>query len=282
MKTITALALTLSLGASSLFGNEAIIKYFDNFKKVNPNIVSINAKILEQLPVENSKWTAYRIELSGEVREKDGIKPISTISVMYSDGYFITPSLTVLSTGKRLAMKPDFNERFYDKDNLISGSTKSLHKIIIFSDPLCPICLSVVPDMLKELKQYPKEFAVYYYNLPLRGLHPAAETIVKAELYISMKKKSARGRMASVLDSYKVPINPRETNEETILSMFNAINKTKLTLGNINSQKVLEEMKKGEYVAKRLEVSGTPTVYFDGEKDDSRSKHRDIIQAIKK
>jgi protein-disulfide isomerase len=74
-----------------------------------------------------------------------------------------------------VCIAPEFKSEFYKKSNLISGDENSKHKVAIFSDPLCPFCKKFVPQAMEYMKKYPKEFALYYYHLPLATLHPAAD-----------------------------------------------------------------------------------------------------------
>jgi len=68
-------------------------------------------------------------------------------------------------------LKPDLDPNIYDDKHLIAGDKDAKHKLVVFSDPQCPFCKEIVPNMYKIVKEYPKRFALYYYHMPLLRLH---------------------------------------------------------------------------------------------------------------
>jgi len=63
-----------------------------------------------------------------------------------------------------------------------------------------------------------------------------------------------------VLTLYTVKINPRETDPQKILTAFNKVEGTHLTLEDLNTEAVKEQTENDLKVARDLMVAGTPTV----------------------
>ena len=142
---------------------------------------------------------------------------------------------------------------------------------MIFSDPLCPFCRTFVPEALSYMKKYPKTFSVYYYHFPLRSLHPAAIPLVKAA-----SVAEAQGEKDILTTLYTVKVDGREPKTQKILDIFNAAQKTKITLQDISTQKVEEQLRHDMNVAQEHLVSGTPTMFFDGNKDASKTRYKNV------
>ena len=143
----------------------------------------------------------------------------------------------------------------------------------IFIDPLCPFCRRFVPEAIEAMRQHPETFAIYYYHMPLPTLHPAAITMVKAAIAAELQ-----GHNDVVMRMYAIKsINARETDPNKILMAFNNEMGTSVTLEDIRSEKVIEHFDRDFQVANYLLVSGTPTVYFDGELDGSKTLYKKFL-----
>ena len=156
----------------------------------------------------------------------------------------------------------------YKKENLIYGSEKSEHRVVIFSDPLCPFCRSYVPKAIEHMKKSPKKFAIYYYHFPLPGLHPAAVDLTKAAIAAELK-----GAKNVVLNLYKVKLNAHEKNVSKILEAFNKAVGTNITQKDIEDPRVQKHYEQDQAIADDVMVQGTPTVFFDDIKDKSKKKY---------
>ena len=184
-----------------------------------------------------------------------------------------TPELTDMKTGQNLkdTIVPDFKAEFYAPQNHIYGNADAKHKVAIFSDPLCPFCRKFVPEAINYMKQYPETFAVYYYHFPLARIHPAAVALTKAAIVAEHQ-----GRKDVVLKMYTVNIDAHETNEQKIIDAFNKHLNTSVKLKDIHTKAVEKQVKFDEEVITSMMVNGTPTIFFDGKKDASKDKFRQV------
>jgi hypothetical protein len=121
------------------------------------------------------------------------------------------------------------------------------------------------------MKKDPKNFAIYYYHFPLESLHPAAVELTKAAIVAEMQ-----GKKDVVLKLYDVKVGGRERNVEKILKEFNKVMGTKVTKKDLEDPKVLKHFNQDRSIANDVMVNGTPTVFFDGEKDRSKQKYLDV------
>ncbi len=250
----------------------------ENFLKKSfskkPNISSLEIKVLEKKPLKEPKgWDAFIVSLTATVKQGKSERPISQNMIYFASGSVITPELIDMKTGSHLknAIAPKFKEEHYDKAHLISGSDTSKHKVVIFSDPQCPFCKTFVPESINYMKKYPEMFAVYYYHFPLASLHPAAVQITKAAIAAELK-----GAKDIVLKMYNTKIDPHETDEKKIVDAFNKAAGTTITVKDIHSQEVLKHASHDMNVALSMMVSGTPTMFFDGKKDASKKKYKEV------
>ncbi len=59
-------------------------------------------------------------------------------------------------------MVPNITDKYYQKTKLVAGSEKAKDKIVIFSDPLCPLCPHYVPQVIEFVNKNPDNIALYY------------------------------------------------------------------------------------------------------------------------
>lgn len=275
MSLMLKLSSTLLLSASLMAATDAeVIAFLKNGIGGNPNItnlqIDVNGK--KNLP-SMSGWQAYFMNIEADVKQGSDIRHINQNGTYFVNGNVIAPELINLKTGERYndTVSPDFSNAFYTKINRISGEANAPQKVAIFSDPLCPFCRRYVPDTIAYMAKYPKTFAVYYYHYPLAGLHPAAVTLTKAAIAAEQN-----GVDNVVLGLYKVDINASEKNEQKILSAFNKTFGTKIDSDDIRRPSVLKQFEFDQNVAQSMMVSGTPTVFFNGQKDPSKTKYKDV------
>jgi protein-disulfide isomerase len=269
------LLVTIIALSSLLNGNETQVKSFlQKGIGSNPNITSLDISVVDKVPMdEPDGWEAYIVQLKGTAKMGGKTKPISQRSIYFVGDGLITAELYDLKTGEKLNSKvsPPFKDKYYDAKHKLFGNKSAAHKVVIFSDPLCPFCRSYVPKALKYMKQYPDNFEVFYYHFPLQSLHPAAIPLVKAALAAEMK-----GEQNVVENLYKVKVDGREKNVQKIIDAFNKVQGTKITLKDIADPAVNEQLKHGMKVAQEHLVNGTPTVFFDGTKDSSKLKYKTV------
>jgi len=277
MSLMSKLLITILALSSFLQANEdKIVEFLQKGIGNNPNIISLDIEVVKTIPVEKPKgWNAYIVQLSGKAKGRDG-KPqdISQRSIYFaSEDGIVTSELYDLESGIKLNTKisPDFDAKYYDKSHHLFGNKDAAHKVVIFSDPLCPFCRTFVPEALSYMKKYPKTYNVYYYHFPLRSLHPAAVTLVKAATVAEMQ-----GRKGVVEGLYRVKVDGREPNQQKILDAFNKAENTKITLADISTKVVEEHIKHDMSVAQEHLVNGTPTMFLDGKKDNSKLLYKKV------
>ncbi len=266
-------SLAILLLSISLFGADAdVIKFLKDGIGKNPNIVSLDIKVLNKIALdEPAGWEAYVVNLDGIVKAEGKERPISQRSVYFVKGDIITQELIDMKTGARIndTLAPEFKPEYYKEANLIYGSADAKHKVAIFSDPLCPYCRTFVPQAISEMLN--KDIAVYYYHFPLAGMHPAAVALTKAAIAAEHK-----GRKDVVTDMYKVEVDAKITDETVILAAFNSSLNTNITVADIHTAAVEAQFKHDQEVAMNLMVNGTPTIFFDGKKDASKAKYKQV------
>ena len=267
----------MTLISASLFAatNSEVETFLQNSLSRNPAVTSLHVKVIEKMPLEGmAGWDGFIVALDAKVKQGNGEQQISQRVIYFANDKVITGELTDLKTGKNLrdTMAPKFKPDYYTKANLVSGNADAKHKVAIFSDPLCPFCRSYVPGALEYMEKHPDTFAVYYYHFPLTRLHPAAPTLVRAAIAAELQ-----GRRNVVLSLYKVGTDiTRETDEQKILDAFNKTANTNLKVADLHTPMVDAQVKSDMEIIESLMVSGTPTVYFDGDKDLGKQRYKEV------
>ena len=272
LKLLATIAL-LSSFAEASFSADAVKKFIEHKFKNNSQIKSITVSIEETVALDDPEgWEAHIINLNA-VLKKDNRK-VNQKMTWFSDGDFVTQELVNMKTGKNLAdlIAPKFKNEYYDDSFLIYGNKNSKHKVVIFSDPLCPFCKKSVPPALEFMKKDPKMFAVYYYHFPLPSLHPSSVELTKAAIALELRGKAKD----IVLNLYKVKVGAKERNVEKILKAFNKELGTDIKVKDLDSPKVRKHMKSDALIASDIMVQGTPTIFFDGELDKTKRKFKKV------
>jgi protein-disulfide isomerase len=250
------------------------VQFLQNSFKNNPNIISIDIKVVDTVEVPSVKgWEAFIVNLDAVVKAEPTNREVKQKMVWFSNGEVVTQDLIDLKSGTSLkdSISPSFKAEFYKKENLIYGNANATHKMAIFSDPLCPFCRDYVPKAIEFMKKDPKKYAVYYYHFPLPSIHPAAVTLTKAAVAAELQ-----GRKDVVLDLYKVDVNARESDAQKILDAFNLTMKTKITLADIAKPEVVKQTESDLHIADQVMVQGTPTVFFDSKIDKSKRMYERV------
>lgn len=275
MSLMLKLWITLALLSSLLFANEDYKKvedFIQNVYKNNKSIASLKVKVLDTMDVATiSGWKAYVVQMDA-IMAKDQRQVLEKM-LWFSDGDVITKEVFSLKTKQDLneLVTFKFRDEFYKKENLIYGSEKSRHKVVIFSDPLCPFCRQQVPPALEYMKKYPDRFAVYYYHLPLENIHPASVELIQAAIALEL-----RGKKDVVQDLYNIKIDPKEQSNEVVLGVFNKVMNSNLNIVDTMSKEVTARLKGDLEVADKLLVNGTPTMFIDGEIDRTKTKYKEV------
>jgi thiol:disulfide interchange protein DsbC len=273
MLKLLATTLLLSSVVFAQSVSEKVEDFLDEKFSENPRLKSVDVKVSDVMPLKDLKgWNSFIVDVTAVLKNK----PKETIRqkmVWFSNGSIITKELIKMSSGESITdlVKPDFKASYYKKENLIYGNANAKHKVAIFSDPLCPFCRGFVPGAIKDMKKEPNKFAVYYYHFPLQRLHPAAVVLVQAAAAAEQK-----GIKDVILKLYNVQINAKETDVEKILAAFNKAVGSKITVDDLRSKKVREQVRFDMDVANNLLVGGTPTLYLDDKVDQTKKKYKNV------
>lgn len=239
-------------------------------KKINVHNVDIGLRKI--LP---NNWVGYVFDIDLTANGRRFVAK----DIVFTNGIEVTNNIKLLKQGldyKRL-MHPTLDKRYYDKKFLIAGNGNAKHKMVVFSDPLCPICVDVVPGIINRIKSNPKNVSLYYIHMPLK-MHPTATTLVRASIVAKeqgikdIDYKIYTAGFENDFDAY------REKDQDKVLLIFNKKFGTSLTMEQISTKKLKKEEKLGLYLSDEAFVNGTPTVFFDGEIDITRSKYLEYLK----
>jgi len=275
MSLMSKLSATILLSSLSLFGatNAEVTSFLTKQIGGNKNVSNLKISVTNRAPVKDLKgWDSVIVNLTAHVKQGKQERDIEQQMIYFVHGDFITKEFNNVKTGAALSgsVSPKFEKSFYTKENLIFGNANAKHKVAIFSDPLCPFCRKFVPEAINYMKKYPNDFAVYYYHFPLPALHPAAVTMTKAAIAAEQKG------LNKVLEMYTTQINAREMDEQKILTAFNKATGASISVLDIHSPAVEKQFKHDKHIAAQVMVQGTPTMFFDGVKDPSKNKYKQV------
>ncbi|WP_281950950.1 DsbA family protein [Nitrosophilus kaiyonis] len=266
----TALAI-FSFGAT----DAQIIKFVKRGLSKNPSLKVNSVKIVDKQILDKPKgWQAYFIKFNLTLKRGNKNINISQSDIIFAKDGYISPDFINIKTNRSIKhdLSPKVDESFYDDKHLLLGNKNAKHKILIFSDPNCPFCKEIVPEVIEIVSKYPEIFALYYYHLPLLKLHPGSLTLCKAMILLQKDKK-----VDLIKKIYEVDFDYEEKDEKKVLDELNKKLGLNLTLKDINQEWVKKELENDMKRAEDLLVNGTPTMFLDGKKDPSREKYKDFI-----
>ena len=269
--SISAATAILSFAAT----NAQVEKFIKRGLSSNPHIKVKSVEVVDKRALKNPKgWEAYFVNFKLSLQRGKKSFNINQNDILFANGNLIAPDLIDINTNRSLkkSLSPSIKPTIYNKEHLLYGNKDAKHKILVFSDPVCPFCKDYVPPLIDVAKKYPNTFALYYYHFPLTRIHPAAPIISKAMIVLQKN-----GKKDLIEKIYKTNFNFREKNETKILDELNKKLKTNLTLKDINREWVKKSLENDIENGNRLFVRGTPTVYFDSKKDPSISKYKKYI-----
>lgn len=223
MKTATAIAITLILaaGQAQAFGTGAAgctgdcvschpIKkdeFVKMFKEIDPS-----AKVLDvqQAPVKGL------FMLTMETPKSKGI-----VYMDYGKKHIVSGNIIDISSKTNLTSKKveQVNARTLNpssiptRDALILGNPKGKRTLYVFTDPDCPFCLKLHPE-LKALAAEDKNLRIALILSPLPN-HPDARW--KSEVIIGKARKDMQGALALLEDNYgKKPLQKPAKTEASV------------------------------------------------------------------
>ena len=270
---------TLSLSATS--NEDAVVDYIKNHMVKSSRVKVSSVDIIEKQSLKEPKgWDVYFVNIHADVKksptETDKVNVPETVFV--KDGY-AAPSLINIKTGAdyKKDLRPKLKADIYDPKHLIAGNKDAKHKLVIFSDPQCPFCQDIIPNVYKSVKENPKDVALYYYHLPLLRIHPVSDIITRVMLI-----EQNRGNFDKAISLYTLEIDPREVNATLVLDKINKEFDLKVTEKDIDAEDIADELKYDQDMATKSMVGGTPTIYVDGVWDKTRKNYKELFPKEKK
>ncbi len=269
---MSTVIVSITLSANSVPDNKLLVKYVKRAIVKNPQVTVKGVTLLESKTNKNLPgWTILLTTMDLEYQKKELHVP----EMMFVKDGLITGHLVNLKTGNdyRNEIKPTVPASYYNNAHLLFGNKDAAHKVLIFSDPQCPFCKETVPDIFKAAKENPTKLAIYYYHLPLLRIHPVSGVLTRV-----MHVAQNQGKLDVVEKMYTLKINPRETNATKILDAVKKHTGYTVTKAQIDAKEVKDALKSDEDAAAKMMVSGTPTIYIDGEWDKMRDGYKKLIK----
>lgn len=255
---IAGLFLSVLLSASDK--NEAAITQYLKQGIAKESARQLKEASLNSIRFLNSKkiddtWTGYFVALKVDVMESGSIETLPLTSILFTDGKRVIEEIqTPLAQEIKQDLVPKINPSMYGLDHHVAGNINAKHKIVVFSDPICPGCRKAIPQILNRVRNNPAEFSLYFYHYPLERIHPEAVNIVKGMIALQgMGKKDVIDRV------YKEEIQ----NIDDLKGLYGNFKITK---------KDIQHYKNDLEVTEKLAVGGTPTLYYDGVADPRGKK----------
>jgi predicted DsbA family dithiol-disulfide isomerase len=269
MSTVVA---TVALSANSKVDTKTLIKYVKSSVVKNPSVKIKGITVIEETTHKDLEgWTVLLTTMHLEYQGKE----INPPEVMFIKDGIVTGQLTNLKTGKnyRDIIKPSMPDSYYNDEHLLYGNKNSKYKIVIFSDPQCPYCQEIIPDIFKVAKENPQTIAVYYYHFPLLNIHPVSDVLTRV-----MHVAQHEGKTDILSKIYSLKINPKETDVTKILSAVKSHTGYSVSADAISKKAVIDAIKADEKAATKMMVQGTPTIYINGKLDKNRDGYKRLIK----
>ncbi len=239
-------------------------------KKMNAEVIHVD--IISSYPINDAKgWSVYFLSMRVKVKLGETTQEAIVPQTVFVKGDRITLKLMKKKDGKVInyakILKPKVPQDAYDDAHFLLGSKDAPHKIIFFSDPFCPFCKRKVIDVVDIVEKNPKIYGLYYYHLPLTNVHPGAEIVSRAMLVFQKK-----GDINNMLKLYRIFVEPTETDVNKIFHAIKLKTGIQLTKAQIEAPEITEALRVDMAMRRRLQVTGTPTIFIDGKWDRTRKE----------
>lgn len=271
MLKLSTVVLATTLLASAKFNLEEYVKK-DLIK--NKAITVNGVELLEKRDIKNhDNWKAYLFLMDLKIQGKDGKYP-ETVFVNDKEG-LVSMGLYDLKTHKQIGanFRPDVTAAYYNDAHLVAGHKDAKHKLVVFSDPMCPFCRQNVPGIYKSVKEHPDMFALYYYHMPLLRIHPVSDILTRV-----MEVLQKQGRIEDAMKLYKLNIGLNEKDPKKVLAAIKKQFNIDVSEADIDKPEIKEAIKKDVDKATRVMLKGTPTVYLDGKYDPNVTSYQKLLK----
>lgn len=276
MKSLMLKLLTIGLSSSFLFANateDKVLKFLSKSVQATKSYKIKNISLDGNQDITTMPgWKVYFVKIDLDLVGKN--KSITITDKIFSDGNIVARDLLDINTVKSIknSFQPDFQDKFYNKSNIIAGNNNATNKLVIFSDPLCPFCMSFMPDIINFVNKYPKQFVLYYYHFPL-NIHPQSPALIKASLVA--KKKGMKNVDIRV---YEEAFDFEKEDDKAVLAAFNKLMKTEFTLEELNQKDILQHITDDKKIVKALGLNGTPRLFTNGKIDSKRTMYKNLLK----
>lgn len=274
---ILAGVFALAFGATNKEIEDYKMSIFKNSKQVNvKSVKAISRETMEGY----GGWEAVTLLIEFTVDKNGKKQTLKASDMVFVKGELMSDDVVNLKKGKTFkdSFRPKPNNSYYDASHLIAGMPNAKNKILVFSDPLCPFCRDIVPDIIAAATKAPSKLAVYHYSFPLLTIHPASEQIVKAEISQRDKVKNKADFLTKI---YATEVHPQETDGAKIAAKLSGELGVKIQKSDMDKKDVQTEYDEEMDRAYRLVIRGTPTIFINGEIDSSKTKIQQILKEIK-
>ena len=275
----------LFLAATALFSatNKEVEEYITASIKNNKSITVKNVKVISKEAIKEkdlSGWESMIVGIEVEVDRKGKKQSVKTTDMYFTKGDFLSPDIIDIKKNKSLkeSLRPKPTAEYYDAEHLVAGNKDAKYKVLVFSDPLCPFCRDLVPDLIEAATKHPSKIALYHYTFPLLFIHPSSDAIARTEMAIGSKMQKAK--LLSLL--YKTDVEPEESDEDKITAKLSSELGVTVKKSDISKKEIQKAYEDEVQKAHKLFVKGTTTVYVNNELDGSKTQINKILKELSK
>ncbi|WP_024954000.1 DsbA family protein [Sulfurospirillum arcachonense] len=276
MKSLMLKLLMIALSVNTLFANSIetkILKFLSKSVSATKSYKVKNISIAGQQDIKSIPgWKVFFVKVDLDLVGKN--KSITITDKIFTNGNVVTKDFVDINTVKSIknSFSPDFDKKFYDEKNIIAGNSDATNKLAVFSDPMCPFCMSFLPEVIEFVQKHPKQFILYYYHFPL-NIHPNAPTLVKAIL--AAKKLGFKDVEKKV---YEEVFDFETKDDKLVLDTFNKLIGTKLTLKELEQEDIIKHMEADMKIVEALMLNGTPRLFVNEKLDNTRKKYKNLLK----
>lgn len=160
-------------------------------------------------------------------------------------------------------LNPISQEDLNTENNYILGDPNSRVTIVEFLDYNCPYCKSISPTIKNLVENNSGKVRVFIKHFPLTG-NPGHEFSM-----LAAQAAQASGKMGKFAEMHNSLMEMQEINRETIIERAVSIglNKDEF-ISLMDSDEIKSQVEKDIETGKKLQISGTPTIYLNGQRAD--------------
>lgn len=166
------------------------------------------------------------------------------------------------------------------EDDWVIGSPRARATLVEYADFQCPACASISVVLKQMLEKYPDDLRLVYRHFPLTQIHPNATVAAKAAE--AAGKQGKFWEMSTVLfekqGEWSNQPNPVSLFAQYAVSL--GLNSEQFS-SDLLSSEVAERVERGAAEARAFALTGTPSLFLNGEKIQIQSiaQLESLIQA---